>query len=906
MARKILLLLLSVVLVGGALIYQKVSKSTVYRYFPDGSVEYEERLDPIKFVMGKREGSVKTFYPNGQLKEEFSIVEGRRQGKYKSFYEDGRLRSEEDFHNNMLHGMAYRYRPDGKFFAVHTFENHKYNGLNKWYYENGNMRSEEYYKDGMQHGLGKFYWENGNLKEETDFVNNTGHGISKRYREDGTLEAIRELKEGKLTGFITFFNEKGIKKSKIQHLDSVRHGEAIWYYPDGTVKESAEYQNGDLHGVRKHYYENGKLLETKEYVNDKLIGRHRLYYENGQLDLEKNYDEDGLRSGETKQYFENGQLEYSIGFRKGQSHGEYIRYDETGRLLWKLEMADGLIVKPNQDSLFTEAELAASLLQMRVGPFEERIRILFGSGQFAEIERLAQVFRSPESRLEWGGRTLSSFYSGLSDGFGKIGSKHWDLYFAKLDEWRAEFPDSVVERITRAEALAGQAWKYRGGGYSNTVSDQSARQFKQKMTEAQSELQAARQLKAQDPHLYAVWLDVALSLGDSPRKRRQIFDEGVAIEPGYSPLYEEMARGLTRRWGGRRGVLERFMSEVTRQLDESIRTEVLAPTYYSIQSFLKDDLFKKYRFSSPEIKSSYESYIKKYPKAYGIMHAYAWYCVRTDDHERASKIFLQESLSENYRSTFWKERKVFNEYKKWALSDDPEPEKYGLHKAVARNDYLSVSNYIDASVDLDESNYDGQTPLEIALRNYDNLMAQNLINAGADISKKGSGYDYPIHTAARRKLNDVLELILDKQPGQNLWGGQYENLPIHYAAEVGSLSVIKKMVDLNPEIINLVNTGNQTALHYACRSGQYKVVEFLLTQTELEHATQDTWGYNAMHRAAEKGDLKSVQLLHETGHPYISQKNQRDQTPLDIARGRKHDDIVTYLESQMVEGPVTP
>lgn len=66
-------------------------------------------------------------------------------GKIKSYYENGNLKEEGNF-------------KDGKA-----------EGLVKGFYENGNLEREENYKDGKLEGLTKIYYENGNLKFEVNF-----------------------------------------------------------------------------------------------------------------------------------------------------------------------------------------------------------------------------------------------------------------------------------------------------------------------------------------------------------------------------------------------------------------------------------------------------------------------------------------------------------------------------------------------------------------------------------------------------------------------------------------------------------------------------------------------------------------------------------------------------------------
>lgn len=95
----------------------------------------------IKFqvVNGKKNGSFKTFYLNGQVEKSGLVINNENEGKWKYYYPNGQIESEGNFEDNM---------PEGKWIS---------------YYENGDKKCEGMYKDGKQEGIWTYYDDHGEI-----------------------------------------------------------------------------------------------------------------------------------------------------------------------------------------------------------------------------------------------------------------------------------------------------------------------------------------------------------------------------------------------------------------------------------------------------------------------------------------------------------------------------------------------------------------------------------------------------------------------------------------------------------------------------------------------------------------------------------------------------------------------
>lgn len=82
--------------------------------------------------------------------------------------------------------------------------NGKPEGLAVMYFESGNILSKTYWKNGKRHGTSVFYYENGNVEQESVFKEDL-YQITKAYTEDGFLKQIRVYDSlGRLFDFYKF------------------------------------------------------------------------------------------------------------------------------------------------------------------------------------------------------------------------------------------------------------------------------------------------------------------------------------------------------------------------------------------------------------------------------------------------------------------------------------------------------------------------------------------------------------------------------------------------------------------------------------------------------------------------------------------------------------------------------
>ena len=79
--------------------------------------------------------------------------------------------------------------------------------------------------------------------------------------------------------------------------------------------------------------------------------------------------------------------------------------------------------------------------------------------------------------------------------------------------------------------------------------------------------------------------------------------------------------------------------------------------------------------------------------------------------------------------------------------------------------------------------------------------------------------------------------------------------------------------------------------------GHMNIINYLTEEKYCDPLCTAKDGYTSLHWAASYGQLKAVQHLVQGLKCPANFRNSANQTPLDLARGNGHTDVVKYLES---------
>jgi hypothetical protein len=122
----------------------------------------------------------KTFYRNGQLREQVPVRNGRRHGVVRTWHKNGKRASEEPFKNGLLDGVCRQWSEAGRRLgAYRMFEG---TGIQQEWHDNGKLQMEILTIDGEFSGRNRIWLRDGTLLSERFYL--VGHVVSaEKYRE---------------------------------------------------------------------------------------------------------------------------------------------------------------------------------------------------------------------------------------------------------------------------------------------------------------------------------------------------------------------------------------------------------------------------------------------------------------------------------------------------------------------------------------------------------------------------------------------------------------------------------------------------------------------------------------------------------------------------------------------------
>lgn len=196
-------------------------------------------------------------------------------GAKTDYYYDGySIQAEYTLKNGLLNGTLKSYYQNGNLKKTGNYINGKENGLFKEYNEDGSINIEYSMKDGVMNGAFKTYYENGQVKKIGSFLNGKGNGNFKEYAENGDLEVTYSKINDEYNGLLTIY-EAGKVAKKINYKNGARDGlyTEFTYGDNDTLllEYSGLIQNELKDGVWNLYlYRDGKkeIAEFTTFKND--------------------------------------------------------------------------------------------------------------------------------------------------------------------------------------------------------------------------------------------------------------------------------------------------------------------------------------------------------------------------------------------------------------------------------------------------------------------------------------------------------------------------------------------------------------------------------------------------------------------------------------------------------------
>jgi len=319
-----------------------------------------------------------------------------------------------------------------------------------------------------------------------------------------------------------------------------------------------------------------------------------------------------------------------------------------------------------QDDLRREGVSATSSSDEDI--YQAQIKGLLAKRGFDQLDQAAQAARSTKARFAGGVWQLYSFYEALRTPTTPRAATQadWAAHLAVLKEWLATRPESITAPVALADAYISYAWKARGGGFADTVTEDRWGLMGDRVEMAKELLVKARSLKTRCPYWYEAMQHVALLEGWDKSAARALFDEAVSFEPHFYHYYREHVNFLLPKWYGEDGDAEEFANEVAARVDG----QEGAFFYFELASVINcqcgSDEVHMARMSWPKIKQGYGALKQLYGTTSLKENRYAYMAYLAKDRPVAHDEFVK--IGANWLPTVWKTRNAFETARLWAMS----------------------------------------------------------------------------------------------------------------------------------------------------------------------------------------------------------------------------------------------
>lgn len=131
--------------------------------------------------------------------------------------------------------------------------------------------------------------------------------------------------------------------------------------------------------------------------------------------------------------------------------------------------------------------------------------------------------------------------------------KTWLQVYSKLDLWDEAFPDSVTVPVMKIRFWVDFAWKARGSGWANTVTEDGWKKFRERLGKAQKIFQEGTANASPYPCPLFYYVSAPMAMGQSweyAETDRLIVQPVLENYPAFWPVYRAVALSWEPRWGG--------------------------------------------------------------------------------------------------------------------------------------------------------------------------------------------------------------------------------------------------------------------------------------------------------------------------------------------------------------------
>lgn len=250
---------------------------------------------------------------------------------------------------------------------------------------------------------------------------------------------------------------------------------------------------------------------------------------------------------------------------------------------------------------------------------------------------------------------IRTFYGGLRPKNNT--DEEYNNHFERLNRWKEKFPDSITPRVAIADAWQMYAEEARGGGYSDTVTDEGRKLFIERMRNSEQELLEAKGLAERCPYWYVAMMELAKAQGWNFNDYEALYQEAIAFEPDFYYFYRAMAMYLLPRWYGEEGQWESYLEQISRE--KGVVIYYLTVSHFVLN--VGEIQFDRTKISWEKSKQGFEELKRTYGVEKQRLNEFAKFSSLANEFTTANEIFNE--IGEDWDKEVWKSKGMFDTFR---------------------------------------------------------------------------------------------------------------------------------------------------------------------------------------------------------------------------------------------------
>ena len=295
--------------------------------------------------------------------------------------------------------------------------------------------------------------------------------------------------------------------------------------------------------------------------------------------------------------------------------------------------------------------------------YRQQVLKRFQDKDYSWIDQEAHRLRLKKERLPGGYWKLRALYAAIENpAAGQNASDgDWEDLLQRLNAWATANPKSVTARVALGMGWKDYAWKARGDGYADSVSQAAWDAFEKRLGKAQQALTEAVSLEERCPYWYFTALWVGIGQQRDRNTLERIFQAGVQLEPTFYYLYQVKAMYLLPRWGGAEGEWERFADDSALKIGGHEGDIVFFTIYSQMLSTHGMQLMNNHQQAVPKLLAGFRSIEKLYGSSRHRLNEACFFSVFGPDGEAANELFSK--VGDDYDEGVWRSKQSFEVFR---------------------------------------------------------------------------------------------------------------------------------------------------------------------------------------------------------------------------------------------------